>query len=307
MIFRTLSLAAILLAACAAPPAREPAAQLVTTLEDLHAPESVRYDPEDDVFYVANMVLHGSVKDNNGIIMRVRAADLGGGRILAQGGVNGVTLHAPKGMAMRGDTLWVADIDVVRGFHRRTGAPLGTIDLTAHRPTLLNDVAVGEDGTMRVTDTGIVMSPIGTIFDAPGDRVFVLGSDGRVTSIPAGLPYAKPNGVAQDRAGRWLVVTFTPWESHLYALDSRGGRTVVARGKGKWDGVEALDDGRVLVTSWSDSSVHVIARGVDRQLIRGLANPADPGVDTRRNRIAIPLPFGDRVELWTIPPAPSER
>src|SRR5256886_13499427 len=31
-----------------------------------------------------------------------------------EGGHNGVTLHAPKGLALLGDTLWVADIDVVR-------------------------------------------------------------------------------------------------------------------------------------------------------------------------------------------------
>src|SRR2546422_7709536 len=39
-----------------------------------------------------------------------------------EGGHSGVTLNAPKGLAIRGDTLWVADIDVVRAFDARTGA-----------------------------------------------------------------------------------------------------------------------------------------------------------------------------------------
>ena len=32
-----------------------------------------------------------------------------------------ITLNAPKGLALQGDTLWVADIDVVRGFDVTTG------------------------------------------------------------------------------------------------------------------------------------------------------------------------------------------
>ena len=43
------------------------------------------------------------------------------------GGVNGVQLDAPKGMALQGDTLWVADITNVRGFNRKTGVPVASI------------------------------------------------------------------------------------------------------------------------------------------------------------------------------------
>lgn len=71
-------------------------------------------------------------------------------------------LNAPKGMAVQGDTLWVADIDVVRGFNRETGAPLRTI--TFPMPvTLLNDIAVAPDGTMYVTATGIAMTDKGVL------------------------------------------------------------------------------------------------------------------------------------------------
>ena len=52
----------------------------------------------------------GSVKDNNGYISRVSASNINNIQTLVQGGTHGVTLHAPKGMAIHGDTLWVCDI-----------------------------------------------------------------------------------------------------------------------------------------------------------------------------------------------------
>ena len=278
-------------------------ARLVGVVDRFHAPESVRYDPERDVYYVSNMYLYGSEKDGNGFIAELDAADPRRGRILAQGGRDGVTLHAPKGLALTGDTLWTADIDVLRGFHRVTGRPLATIDFAAHRPTLLNDVAVAPDGTLRVTDTGVVLSRFGVIADTTGDRVFRVGPAGAIAELPAGDPYPKPNGITWDaRNRRWLVVTFDPFHSRLYALDDRtGARTPLAEGHGRWDGVEVLADGRLLVTSWSDSSVHLLDGADDRRIIRHRGQPADLGIDTRRNLILLPVADFDRVELWTIP------
>ena len=285
-----------------------PGPRLVRQVGGFRGPESVRYDPERDVYYVSNMVLYGSWKDDNGYIVEIAAGDLDSARVLVQGGAGGVTLHAPKGMAIHGDTLWVADIDVLRGFHRVTGAPLATIDFAAHRPTLLNDVAVGPDGTIRVTDTGIVMSYRGVVSDTTGDRVFVVGPGGRITALPAAHPYPKPNGITWDaRRDRWLVVTFDDFHSVLYAMhDSDTARTKLASGHGRWDGVEVLPDGRVAVTSWSDSTVTVVdAEGRASPLVRRQPAPADLGVDTRRNRIAVPLSTEGRVEIWALPqPAP---
>jgi sugar lactone lactonase YvrE len=249
------------------------------------------------------MEMYGSVKDNNGYITRIDAGNVRKVEIIARGGEKGVTLHAPKGIAIHGDTLWVADIDVLRAFDRHSGASLGEIDFSAHRPTLLNDVAIGPDGRIRVTDTGIVMSEKGVVFDTTGDRVFIVGPGRAIQAIAAGAPYPKPNGITWDARGkRWLTVTFGQFESRLYELQDTS-RTVLAEGKGKWDGVEALEDGRILFSSWSDSSIHVVERGRDRQLITGVATAADIGIDTRRKRIAIPLAGAGRVDIWSIPDA----
>ena len=57
--------------------------------------------------------------DGNGYISRMGAA----GMVTDSAFIKG--LNAPKGMALVHDTLWVGDIDVVRAYNARTGAPVG--------------------------------------------------------------------------------------------------------------------------------------------------------------------------------------
>jgi sugar lactone lactonase YvrE len=279
-----------------------PAARKLHTLQGLGFPESVRYDADQDVYFISNMAGPGSLKDGNGFIVRVAAGDLSRPQVFIQGGKDGATLDAPKGMALHGDTLWVADIDVLRGFHRRTGAPLATIDLRPHGAVLANDVAVGPDGSLHVTDTGIAMTDKGVMYRG-GDKIFTIGADRSVSLMAEGAALGRPNGITWDPEGkRWIVVSFHPFRSEVYAVAPEGGaRTVLLRGLGKFDGVERLADGRLLVTCWSDSSLHLVSGGTSQRIIRDLWQPADPGVDTRRNRVAIPLVLQGRVEIWELP------
>src|SRR4051812_40986348 len=210
----------------------------VGAIIDFHQPESVKYDAEQDVYFVSNMNGFGSVKDNNGYISRVNASDINDIQTLVQGGAHGVTLHAPKGMAIHGDTLWVCDIDALRGFDRHGGAPLATIDFTPYRAVLLNDIAVGPDGSLHVTDTGIQMTEKGVIFSG-GDKMFVVGPNHAVRVQASGPQLDKPNGITWDANGkRWLYVSFNPFNSRLFAMhDGDTTRAVLDSGHGKWDGV----------------------------------------------------------------------
>jgi sugar lactone lactonase YvrE len=275
----------------------------VGAIIDFHEPESVKYDPDQDVYFVSNINGFGSVKDDNGYISRVNASNISDIQTLVQGGSHGVTLHAPKGMAIHGDTLWVCDIDALRGFDRRGGAPLATIDFAPYGAVLLNDIAVGPDGSLHVTDTGIQMTEKGVIFSG-GDKLFVVGPNHSVRVQASGAQLDKPNGITWDAKGkRWLYVSFDPFKSRLFAMrDGDTARAVLDSGRGKWDGVEALADGRILLSSWTDSTVHLLTDGHDERLVRNVPAPADIGVDTKRGLVLVPLGIFSRVELWTIPP-----
>jgi len=278
-------------------------AQFIRNIAGFDGPESVRYDPELDAYFVSNMKGAGSAKDDNGYITRISASNPDSGVVLAQGGVNGVTMDAPKGLAIHGDTLWATDITVLRGFDKRTGAPLATLDFGSLGAVQLNDVAVGPDGTLHVTDTGIIMSPKGVIHTGP-DRIYVVGPNRQITVDAEGFQLGRPNGITWDPvAKRWIVLSFDQFAGQVMVNPKGSAKPQLIRtrsGGGQLDGVEVLSDGAVLFTSWADSSIHLLANGRDRPIIRDVPVPADIGIDTKRNRLLLPLSMLGRVQLWSL-------
>ena len=278
-------------------------ARKIATVEGFYGPEAARYDADQDAWFVSNMLGAGSTKDGQGYIVRLEGSSVGTASMWVQSGKNGVYLDAPKGIAFQGDTLWTADIDVLRGFNKRTGAPVGTIDFRPYGAVLLNDLAVGPDGTIYVTDTGIQMTDIGVLHPG-GDKIFVVSPGRQVSVLTSGNQLARPNGVVWDPASKqWMVVGFDPFDSPLY-VPGRGSAAprVIAHGKGRFDGLQTLGDGRFLVSGWSDSALMVIGNGEKVRLVRGLTSPAAIGVDMKRHIVAIPEGIMGRVSFWELPP-----
>ena len=265
-------------------------------ISGLDTPESVRYDAELDVYFVSNINGNADAKDDNGYIARVQPDSLSAITRLVEGGRNGAVLNAPKGLAIQGDTIWVSDIDVVRAFDRRTGAPIATIDFAAHDPIFLNDVAVGPDG-IYVTDSNIRFESDGSTSHPGVDRIFRI--TGRTVTVAAqGDSLGSPNGITWDATGSRFIVGSYATRGLLAWRPGDANPTRLAGGPGRYDGVEILDDGRIVFTSWADSAVHVFANGAMDTLVRGVASPADLGVDTKRRRLLVPRLNAGVVSLW---------
>src|SRR5437870_5457872 len=127
----------------------------IAVVSGLASSEAVVFDPAHDVYFVSNMNGDAGVKDGNGFITRITADGVVDSLHFIQGGRNGVTLNAPMGSRIQGDTLWVLDVDALRGFDARTGAPIRTIDLAPAGAGFLNDLTAGPDGDFYITDTGV--------------------------------------------------------------------------------------------------------------------------------------------------------
>ena len=284
--------------ATAAPAAPAPAPRQVAVIHDLQHPESVHYDAELDVWFVANINGSPSAKDNNGWIARFHADGSVDSLHFVQSGRDGAHLGGPKGMAIVGDTLWVADIDAMRAFNKRTGHPIATVSLVG-KAKFLNDVAAGPDG-IYVTDTGIESKKDGSFAHPGPDRIFRIGPAHKVSIALESDSLQGPNGITWDSAGaRFVVVPF--FGATLRGWAPKGALTAIGTGPGQEDGVEPLGGGRFLVTSWADSSLFVLDNGKTTRVIGGLPSPADIGWDGGRRHVAVPLLLQDRVEIWELP------
>lgn len=250
------------------------------TIEGFNTPESVLYDSVGDAYLVSNINGAPTVKDDNGFISRVNPDGHVEQLRFIDGAKDSVTLNAPKGLGIHGDTLFVADIDEVRLFDRMDGHSLGSWPV--HGATFLNDLTVGPDGTVYVTDSGLKPD-----FSSSGTDAVYKFDHGRAVAIARGADLGHPNGIFATEDGL-TVVTFGSGEA--YHLTYAGQRHPMARPPaGQLDGV-LRSGGRVIASSWADSSVFAMTPPDTTWtfVARGLESPADIGLDTRRGRLLIP-------------------
>jgi hypothetical protein len=268
---------------------------LVTTVTGFSTPEAARYDGEQDVWFVSNINGSPAAEDNNGFISRVRP----NGRIdslqFIAGGRGGVTLNAPKGLLLIGDTLWVADIRVARAFNTRTGAPIRSVMVSGS--TMLNDLAQGPDGAVYLTDTGLEFGVEGA--QQQPSRIYRV-SGTQASQVLESASLNGPNGIAWD-SGRnaFLIGSYMGDSLFAWAPGDPAPRGV-GSGAGQWDGIVALPDGRALITSWADSSIYMLDGSAIRKVLGGVASPAAIGFDPQRMQLAVPLLMENVVRVYRI-------
>ena len=264
-------------------------AKPIVIVSGFNQPEAVRYDPDQDIYFVGNWGPGAaSATDNNGYISRMKPDGQIETMKFIAGGTNGVVLHAPRGMYIVGDTLWVADADAVRGFDRKTGAKLANVDFSALDRGFLNDVAADATGTVYVTDTGK-----NKLYKVQGGPTLVL----------ADSALGAPNGITWDAANRrFIIVPFGGAHSLRAWVPGTTTLTDITTSTGaKWDGVEVLSGGRILASSQADSSIHVFDGATGHAIIHTQGGPADIAVDTKRNRVAVPVVALNHVEIYDLP------
>jgi sugar lactone lactonase YvrE len=299
----TVAIAFVLLAACA-PADDEAATAAVDSAADttataapvsiadigLATPECVLYDEEADIYLVSNINGAPTAADGNGFISRIRPTGEVESLKWIDGAADGVTLNAPKGMAVHGDSLFVSDIDNVRIFHRTTGAPLGSHSISG--ASFLNDVTVDAEGVVYVTDTGVDAS-----FAATGSDAVHRIANGTAAPFFAAEALMRPNGVLAT--GEHVLVV--PFGGDAIMRFARGGGdpdTVARLPAGQLDGVVRTSDGTLFVSSWEGQAIYRVSPdGQVSTVEENLEAPADLGWDSRRHRLLIPLFNANRIEV----------
>jgi len=274
-----------------APP---PPPQPTVLSEAFQTPESVLYDPDQDVYFVSNINGDPLATDDNGYISRVNAETLQIEPKWIDGARPDVQLNAPKGMTIVGDELWVTDITNIRKFDRRTAAPRAS--LVVKGSSFLNDLA-SEGNSVYVSDSGLKSGKAG--FEPTGtDAVWQLSGTAAKRFV-SGKDLNRPNGLAASEGKIWMV----PFGgTELFELTA-GQKNIVGRlPQNSLDGLVRLGDGSFLVSSWDAKAVYRgSANGTFQPLIENVDAPADIGFDSKRNRVLVPHFMENRVTIHTLP------
>jgi hypothetical protein len=257
--------------------ASEKVKQLWATDPVFLVPESVFYDENNQVLYVANINGKPTDKDSNGFLSAMEPD----GRITRLEWVTG--LHAPKGMAMLGDRLFVADIDRVAEIN----IPKRTIVkfYEADDAEFLNDCIIGDKGRVYITDmkTGAVHRIVDSEIE---------------TWFPAGT-FDSPNGI--NYRDDYLYVGV---KGKIIRIDPRDkSQEIIAEFDGGVDGLEIDQEGRFIFSDWS-GLVRRVAPGSKPEVLFNTTdqkvNAADIHLRADNNILLVPTFFDNRVVAYQI-------
>jgi len=157
-------------------------------------------------------------------------------------------------------------------------------------------VALGFVAVLGETQA-IAMCAIGILFIPQFFRITRAGATAALVS-----PQLEgPNGITWDSKGsRFVIVSFLGKGIYGWRPGEKDVKGLGA-GPGQFDGVLVLPDGRLLVTSWADSSLFVLEKGLPRKVATGIASPADIGFDEKDSRVAVPQLLENKVQFWELP------
>lgn len=261
----------------------------------LESPNSFVGDPLGKEYFISNINGEPEARDNNGFITKLDAD----GKVInlkfIQGGVSDVLLHAPKGMALVGQTLYIADLDQLKGFDKTTGKVLVTVSFPAPSPqrrTSLTDVAAAPGGLLYASDQAT--NSIYRIDPAADHRVNLLIHDDRLAG-PAGVAvHPKTNHLIVVSWNKGKILEITP-EGQLAELESNGFLTSRFQ---NLSGVDFDRWGNMYVSDFTKGKIWRMTRDNRFQVIAEyLPTPADISIDRANNLILVPYHYAHAAEI----------
>lgn len=263
-------------------------------------PWSALHDVVADAYLVSSVNGQALAKDGNGYVSRVRP-DGAMERHWIRGGAGGVTLHAPKGMAIHAGVLHVADIDVVRRFDAASGAPRGETPIPG--AGFLDDVAVGPDGSVYVSDRGCDANGVATGTDA----IWRIAPDGALSALATGEALGQPSALVARPQGLYVV----GYRDGVFAqIDYRGVRTALATAPaaqlvGLVRAEDAAGAGWIAASRAGDCLYRFDAKGGVQRLPGAPVAAGDIGLDAGRGRLLVPVFTADRLQVLPLAGAAS--
>ncbi len=245
----------------------------------LKTPESVVFDEKYGVFYVSCIgAVPPDAKDKDGYIAKLNQR----GEIIKKDWITG--LSGPKGMAVKGDSLYVTDIDALVLIHTPSGKIMQRIPVKGAK--FLNDVAVDDMGLVYFSD-----SYANNLHTWDGKKVATLAT---------GESLGGPNGIFNEK-DRLVVASFGKGNVYTFNKSDAAIAVMVDTLPGG-DGVEAFRDG-YLVSNWN-GEVYYINKDWKKQLLLDTKadkkNAADIEFVPAQNLLLVPEFFANKVTAYDV-------
>jgi hypothetical protein len=246
--------------------------------------ESVAYDSAAKALYASEFgtqKLDPILKDGKGRIVKL-ALD---GKVLEPKllpAPGSPALNKPKGIWVKGNRLWVTDVDVVWVF-----------DLKSRKGQ-----KVALPGA-RFANDAAVLGNVLYVSDNAADKLYRIEpadflnsrTEPRVT-LALDAQKVHPNGLYPAVGGGLLLGGFAPNKANpLYSFSTRGRLKALSDPIGTIDGLYQLKDGSVLGTDWKSGSLFQWSRkGGMVKLATGFKGPADFCVIPEKDRYTVVVP-----------------
>lgn len=251
-------------------------------------PESALPDPAGGVIYVSNVAGGPLDKDGNGYISKLSPD----GKVTTEKWVTG--LDGPKGLALAGGKLYVADIGQLVEIDVATGAVGARYPAAGSK--FLNDVVADSEGRIYVTDTSgnaIWRLENGT-FEKWLESPDLKGPNGILVEgdklVIAGWGIDVQPDLSAKTPGNLLTVSIAD-----KSIADLGNGTPV----GNLDGLEPFDADSFIVSDWVAGKVFQISRSGDAKELLSLGQGTADLTYNRETRTAIiPLMVDGKVVAY---------
>lgn len=176
-------------------------------------------------------------------------------------------LNDPKGLAIIGDKLYVADKNrVIEVFPDGTWSVYGAQMAFPGTPVFLNDLVADTAGNLYVSDSGSLKD---------GGQIFKITPNGTVSLIvdSKNPDILAPNGLIMD-GKNLLEIDFA--SGILYRVNVKTGATTkIAEGFGGGDGLVRTKTGKLIISDWNNGKIYQVVGRKAKLIKEGYRASAD--------------------------------
>lgn len=256
-------------------------------VNDLESPQSFIVDPALGNYFISNINGNPVSRDNNGSIVKLDGS--GKPLLTIRGGSPQITLHAPDGLALKDNHIYVTDIDSVRWFDKNNGKPLGHIDFTGIGAKRLRGLAFDDESNLFVSD--ILANAIYKIETGNNHKISIFKKDNQL---------GNPSGMVYDSVHKRLIVVARA-TGKILGIGTDGKITPVIQKT--FQNLYGVDWGRkndLLVSDETEGKIYRIKKFSRTEIVReNILTPAGISFDYARNLILVPSSKGNLA--FTIP------